>query len=177
MCSWGIFWTKIQRFQNTLLPFSRVWSKSRVLRMPPAHVTMTPGDTPPLTPLRNKLAPLTCRVDLIFPCYSRGLSKALPGFLVWPLISYYRLRIPWALMGYALKLCQTFVIFLRARGFATETCYPGHGWNGLALWNVTLAAVWWRESERRSQRGWGRPVRGRSVVGGQMGLVEAQAGT
>ena len=65
-----------------------VGSKSRVLRMPPAHVTATLGDTPTLIPLRNKLAPLTCRVDLIFLCYSRGPSKALPGFLVWPLINF-----------------------------------------------------------------------------------------
>ena len=85
---------KIQR-PKPHLPLDRslerkqgVESKSRVLRMPPAHVTATLGDTPTLIPLRNKLAPLTCRVDLIFLCYSRGPSKALPGFLVWPLINF-----------------------------------------------------------------------------------------
>lgn len=83
---------KIQRDKKTQLPLYRrleqkqgVKSKSRVLRMPLAHVTLTPGDTPTLTPLSNKLTPLTCRVDLIFPCY----NKALPGFLVQPLINFY----------------------------------------------------------------------------------------
>ena len=159
--------SKIQKAQKAQLPLLKSWEQkqgvrrnSRVLHMPPAHNTtkVTPLVQPLTAPCPHPNKEPTCPHSgrtketycLFAPhCCSRGHSKALPGFLVWALISYYRLRIPWALMGYALKLCQTFVIFLRARGFATETCYPGHWWNGLALWNVTLAAVWWRESERR----------------------------
>ena len=143
---------KIHEDQKNQLPLLKSWEQkqgvrrnSRVLHLPPAYNTTKEVSKPPKTPLWSNLwqpptlTPYkepTCpqlgeeQGNLLFVliphCCSRGHNKALPEFLVWPLISFYRLRIPRTLMGNTLKLCQTFVIFLRARGFATKTCCPGH---------------------------------------------------
>ena len=99
---------KIQKDQTPNCHFWRAGSKNRVSGAKvgycacPLHSTLpkrwadhlshpsnlTPGPTPTLTPLwgseQGKLL-------LVFapPCCSRGPNKALPKFLVWPLINFY----------------------------------------------------------------------------------------
>ena len=97
-------------------------SKYSVLSMSDAHNAMkgvgkylsyfsslTPGHTPALTPCKEQApfpsprnSPLpctgaskgTCPLLLLPACCSRGPSKALPEFLVWPLVSFYCLGKP-----------------------------------------------------------------------------------
>ena len=88
-------------------------SKSRVLRMPPAHNVTEgvgkppklalqpdpPGHTPTLTVHKEQArrfhpAQLVSQQGIllfVLPplCCSRGPNKALPEFLVWPLINFY----------------------------------------------------------------------------------------
>ena len=86
--------------------------------MPPAHNTSrgwanhpshasgpTPGHTPTLTPYKEPAHPLLGNEQgnllLVFvpPCGSRGPNKALPEFLVWPLINFFWLRRPRSLIS------------------------------------------------------------------------------
>ena len=83
-------------------------SKSRVLRMPPALSTTngwaehlshpsgpTPGHTPTLTPHKEPACPPSGSEQgnllLVFApsCGGRGPNKALPEFLIWPLVNFY----------------------------------------------------------------------------------------
>ena len=105
-----------KRDQNTQLPLLKsleqkqgVGTKSRVLHIPPAppkgwanHLnhpsSPRPGHTPTLIPYeertcacsRSKQASKgTCLFSLSqHPCFSRGTIKALPEFLVWPLVKF-----------------------------------------------------------------------------------------
>ena len=111
--SWDKFWTqKIQRDQETQLPLLKsleqkqgVGSKSKVLRMPPAHTTTygvgkhlshPSGDTPTLTPYKEPACPCSgseqTRESVVCsrsPLLQQGPNKALPEFLVWPPVNFY----------------------------------------------------------------------------------------
>ena len=75
-------------------PPPKGWAK------PLSHPPARPLDTPLPSPhIRNKLAPprgASKQENLLFDlaprCCSRGPNKALPEFLVWPLINFYCLR-------------------------------------------------------------------------------------
>ena len=122
---------RIQEGQKSQLPLLKspeqkqgVGSKSRVLRMPPAHTTTkgvgkppklpllrpTPGPAPTLTAYKESARPhlhppqgANEQGNLLFvfapSCCSRGPRKALPEFLVWHLSNFYRLRRPRTLVG------------------------------------------------------------------------------
>ena len=119
MCSWGKFWTqKIQRDQkNPTATFEKAGAKTGCLEQKqgtactwPLHTTSpkgwakllsqpsgpTPGHTPTLTPYKKQACPpqgVSNQGNLLFVltahCCSRGPSKALPKFLVWPLVNFY----------------------------------------------------------------------------------------
>ena len=117
MCSWGKWWTI--RYKKDTNHFWGARSKSRVLRMIPAHSTTNgvgrppklhlmpdPLDPPSPSPhLRNQLSPRHLRewarhMFLVFTpsCTRASPKKALPEFLVWSLINFYWLKRPktWA---------------------------------------------------------------------------------
>lgn len=102
----------IQRDQKTQLPLLKSPEKKQGTAHSPLHMTspkgwanhlshpfgLTPGHTPTFTPYKEQAHPLTQgaskqRADLLCvltpPYCSRGPSKGLPEFLVWPLIDFY----------------------------------------------------------------------------------------
>ena len=117
LCSWGKFWTKrYKRPKQFNCHFWRAGNKNRVLGAKAGHCacplqstprkgwadhlshasSQAPGHTPTLSaykepapsPSRSQRArePVTCSR---FPRCSRGPSKALPEFLLWPRINFY----------------------------------------------------------------------------------------
>ena len=99
---------KIQRDTKPSCCIWRAGSKSRVLCMPlystppkewAKHLShpssLTPGRTPTLTPYREPVCPSLESEQgnlllVLAPHWcSRGPNKALPEFLVWPLINFY----------------------------------------------------------------------------------------
>ena len=109
MCSWVKIWTKIYKRQ-TQLPFLKSREKNWVsgakqgTAQAPAlnatkgwaeHLTHPSGPTPGHTPtlIRNQLASPqraskgTCYLSSLPPAASP--NKALPEFLVWPLVNFY----------------------------------------------------------------------------------------
>ena len=109
--------SKIQKAQKAQLPLLKSWEQkqgvrrnSRVLHMPPAHNTtkVTPLVQPLTAPCPHPNKEPTCPHSgrtketycLFAPhCCSRGHSKALPECLLWPLINFYWLMRPRALVG------------------------------------------------------------------------------
>ena len=119
MHSWGKFWTKdTKRPKNPSATFEGPRAKAGYFACPlhttppkwwanhPSHPSVpTPGHTPTLTPYKERARPRagSKQGNLLFvltPCCCSGVpSKALPEFLVWPLINFYWLRRPRALVG------------------------------------------------------------------------------
>ena len=117
MCSWGKFWTpKIQRDQTIQLPLLKnldqklgVGEKAGCCSCPMEKTplkgwadhlsrpsSLIPGHSPILSPYKEQVAPSwgvseqgNLLVVLTLQCHSRGPNKALPEFLVWPLINFY----------------------------------------------------------------------------------------
>ena len=128
MYSWGKLWTKRPKIQ---LPFLKIWEQKQGTVHAPctqhhlrggqttsATPLPQPLDTPlPSPPIRNQLAPSRWvskqgNLLLVFDlhCCSRGPNKALPEFLVWPLINFYWLRRPKSLVsntnaGWMISVC------------------------------------------------------------------------
>ena len=145
MCSWGKFWTSYKETKKPNCHFWRARKKSRVLRMPPAHnTTKGVGKTPkpPLwpdpwthpyphpisgtsspAPLREQASKETCYLFLLPPCCSRDSNKALPEFVVWPLISFYWLRRPRTLVSNTLTFFLIFPFSFRCRGRTLNKSY------------------------------------------------------
>ena len=122
MRNWGKFWTNnTKRPKNPAAAFEEPREKAGYCAHP-LHTTspkgwanhlnhpfgLTPGHTPTLTPYKEQAHPPSQgaskqRGDLLCvltpPCCSRGPSKGLPEFLVWPLIGFYWLRRPRNLVG------------------------------------------------------------------------------
>ena len=106
---WGkLLATRYKKKKETQLPLLKsqepkqgVGSKSRVLCMSPAHSTTkgvggpTSGHAPTLIPYKQPAHPTSGREQgkllhvLSALCCSGGPNKALPEFLVWPLINFY----------------------------------------------------------------------------------------
>ena len=91
-------------------------NKSRALIMPPAHSILDvgkppkprlqphPEHTPILEPFKEQAQPppgAASKGTCLFShaCFSKSPIKALPEFLVWPLMNFYRLRKPRTLVS------------------------------------------------------------------------------
>ena len=120
--------------------------EKQVLHIPPPHNTssgvgkalksplgLTSGHTPTFTPRKEPAHPSqgarkegNLLLVLTAPCFSRGLSKDLPEFLVWLIVSIYWLRRPRALVSSIL-------------GQPQSLC--------LAVWNVFSDSPLWLQGQ------------------------------
>ena len=137
MCSWDTLWTKRYKKTKTQLPLLESWdqkqgdvhaacthhhergrkpSKPPLWNDPWTHLTFTPYKEQAHPSSRSKPArePVTC--SHCPPCWHKGPNKALPEFLVWPLINFYWLRRPRILVHNNVKMeSETGVMYLQAQ--------------------------------------------------------------